>query len=533
LIRSKLLGAAFVVVSMLGVVRAVLAALRPPLWFNMDEGYATAMALKLVKDGGLPYVAAVDQRGPVMCWIYELTVALSPFDVGAVRIAGLVFAVLSLLAVFAATHAMKGPLAAGIAVFVFALHLAVFKSPFDSLALNGEIIALPFVLSAFAVLAWRQKPWALFVAGALVALGVFAKQTFGLHIGVAMLWVALMPGTRRERGVRVAWLGGGVAAVAIVVLAPYAATGTLHTFRYYFSTYGRLAYLGPVKSGDIFTLVSEYYVKRLYGFVLLGAGLLAWKEGPAARIAVLNAAIAIPETIMTGRALGHYFMPFEALVSIVMGIAIVSRAPLLSERARRVLAAATAVLLAILLVRWPKAPSIFASGEPAMPRSSIDPSREPLGAWVREHTKPDDRLFVWGFRADVYTSGRRWPASRFVYSIFQSGFAPWFPDPLDVEARRVADGSREQTIADLDRTRPEIIIDAGASLAYRYMTTYPIFREWLEPRYCLDAVVQEVPIYRIKRDAAPCAPIPDPPHPPVTSRAGVPAWLAYEEHIEL
>jgi hypothetical protein len=442
---------------MLGVLRAELPTLSPPLWLNMDEGYATAMALRLVKDGGLPYTNAVDQRGPVMAWVYELAVQLGgAFDLHVVRYTGLLFAELTVLGVFAATRAIRRGVGAGIAAFLFALHLAVFKNPFDSLALNGELIALPFILFGFAALA-RKRVELLLLGGMLVTLGFFAKQTLGGHIVVAAVWV-LLPSEDRVR--RFAWFAGGVLATCAVILSPYALTGELHTFRYYFTTYGRMAYLAPTTHDDIVALTVSYYVRQYYGFLLLGGALLVWRSGLAARIAILNAVVAIPETVLTGRPLWHYFLPFEALASIVVGLAIASRAHLVSDRLEPFLRGAVALVLAVLLVVWPKGPSILMSGEPAMPHDSLDPAKEPLGRWLEAHTEADDRLFVWGFRADVHTSGRRWPASRFVYCIFQSGFTPWIPQPLDVEEKRMAEGSREQTLADLETTHAEIIIDA-------------------------------------------------------------------------
>jgi hypothetical protein len=532
------IGVAFFVVSLLGVLRANAFALRPPQWLSPDEGYASAIGLRLVHDGGLPYVNAVSQRGPLMYWIYELVVRVGgTFDVRAIRWGGIFFTELLVVCAFVAARSLGSRLGAGVAALFVALNISVFTNPSWGLALNGEIIAMSFVLLSFAATALalrdgatRPTAW-LAVAGVVGALAPFTKQSAAGHVAVCLVWICLAKAPMRQRATRAAAFSAGVLAVVAIVLAPYVASHSLSSFFYYFSTYGRSVYLAPTTSGDVAHVAFVYFIKRYNVFPFIACAAWLWRRGALPEWMLLaNVAAAIPEAVFTGRGFGHYFLPYETLLAVTLGVTFesVGRAvPSFRDGGR----AASIAALAILVVAWPKGPSLDASAEPAMPKSSFDPSTEPVGQWVAAHTSPGDRIFVWGFRGDIYSSAHRYPASRWVYTQYQAGFAPWVPQPLAVEETLVVSGSRESTIADLEETRCEIVVDAGGSLMNRYMTTYAFFKRYLDEHYCLADVVIGIPIYRRKHEDA-CAPIPDAPHAALFDMSMIPAWIEQEKRAE-
>ena len=134
-----------------------------------------------------------------------------------------------------------------------------------------------------------------------------------------------------------------------------------------------------------------------------------------------------------------------------------------------------------------------------------DPRTDPIVRYVLERTEPNERIFVWGFRAETYVSAQRMPASRFVYTVYPAGVVPWFQATREEEEQRTVPGSRAQLLADLDREQPELIIDAGRTMSGRSMYNYPALRTYLDRGYCFMRYVDGEPVYR-RRHGATCPP---------------------------
>jgi hypothetical protein len=115
---------------------------------------------------------------------------------------------------------------------------------------------------------------------------------------------------------------------------------------------------------------------------------------------------------------------------------------------------------------------------------------------IQAHTKPSQRLFVWGFRGQLYVSCARRPASRYVFTSFVAGFVPWFfNSTLEEENSHVVPGARDILLRELEQTKPPVIVDAGYSLAGRYMTRYPELARYLYDHYTLLNVVGNEFVY--------------------------------------
>jgi hypothetical protein len=73
--------------------------------------------------------------------------------------------------------------------------------------------------------------------------------------------------------------------------------------------------------------------------------------------------------------------------------------------------------------------------------------------YVREHSPPNSRLFVWGHASDVYLFANRAPASRFVY-------------PLAMLTPRYADSALVAGFVDeLRASAPPLIVDATSGVS--------------------------------------------------------------------
>jgi hypothetical protein len=495
-------GALLLALSLGILAKAELAFVRPSLWLSMDEGYASALALRLLHHGGLPYVEGVSLRGPVMYWVYELAMRVGgPFDVCPIRVAGFVLASGVVIGAWAAARAYGSHAGAGLAALLVVLHLTGLWHSYDGLALNAELIALPMVLAAIVLVlrASRLSGRDAFVcagfAGALSAAATFAKQNFAVHVLVALAYlVVASQAPSRLRDGRVASFALGGLLASALVLAPYVVRGELGAFWYYFVRYGREVYLAPVRPRDVGHVFEVYFLVKGHLLILAVAAWLVVKRPavvpPSSQLLLLlNPAVAVAATIFTGRYFGHYFLEYDVLACVALGVAFER---LGAKSGLITLAALTPALATLTLVLQGRQRTRRMGFDDAFPAEV----QEPVGTWVAAHTAPDDEIFVWGFRGEIHTSARRWPASRFVYAQYVSGVVPWYVEPLTVQMTRVVPGSHAQLLRDLEASRAPIIVDAGHSLFDRYMVDYPDFAAYLDQHYCAAAVVSGTPIYR-------------------------------------
>jgi hypothetical protein len=138
-----------------------------------------------------------------------------------------------------------------------------------------------------------------------------------------------------------------------------------------------------------------------------------------------------------------------------------------------------------------------------LPHFVADPNADAIGQWLSANTGPDEELFVWGFRGDLHTNAARWPASRFVYSIYLSGAMPWYDAPRELEARWAVPGSHQMLIGDLEAAHAAWIVDDAPSLMGRSMRDHALLRTYLDDHYCLVTSVEHAVIYR-RRESYPC-----------------------------
>ena len=174
----------------------------------------------------------------------------------------------------------------------------------------------------------------------------------------------------------------------------------------------------------------------------------------------------------------HYFMPTWPWLGLVVGVLV----ELLVRRGagptpgKQAVVATAGVMLIIALGgrRLGTINHARASG------TWGDPRPDPICAHIDTHAPPGESIFVWGFDADLYITCRRKPAARFTYLTLVAGIVPPFwksPKP-----EQVARGSRELLLADLEQSRPAVILDLpihGFSMA-----RVPELRALLARDYC-------------------------------------------------
>jgi hypothetical protein len=552
-------------VAALGLVVALVVLSRAHLHFlvpyptpvSNDEGYISAMVLRMLAGRWLPYVDGISQRGPVLYWLAAVAMKLGGrFTWVPLRVLSWALGLSTVGLSFALGAELFAPLAGAFAALLVAYFLGYELNPWDGLGYNGEVVAMQFALGAMLLVARAMRPLAdgaegddtrrrgraLVVAGALAALAGLSKQMTLIHAVPCALWIALGrvgdPRTARERTRDLVRFVAGAAVPYALVLGLYAATGHLREFVYYYQRYGRDIFMAPVTAEVYRDKVREQIDKYYLGIAAVAMVSLAalgrwlgrvfaqptgrWErvrhEAPAA-MALAQFVAGLVGACFTGRFFPHYFVQVFPLAGVLLGgvAAEYLGAAVTQEGAaeaegegaavsgapgwwRAQLPALCAVLGATgLLTVSASALARNVALRRVSDRWYKDPRQDPIVRYVVEKSGPRDTVFVWGFRAEVHVSAGRMPASRYVYSVYPSGVVPWFPSTREQEDARQVPGAREQLLADLEATQPELVVDAGRSMNSRYMYNYPALRNYLDQHYCFLRYVDGEPVYRRRR----------------------------------
>lgn len=478
-------------------------------YWNVDEAIH-ATAARIILDGGVLYRDAIDQRTPLSYHAVAAVMAVFGTDnFWAVRgaIALLIAATAFLL--FLAGRSLRG-LSAGLgAAGLYALLSSSLLYPGDAYAANTEWFVAFFSTAAAVVFLTGTNPPGsrrLVTAGFLLGCSFLSKQPALLDLAApaAVLvyagWRQALP--RRTLLARLLAIGAGWCIPVLLTLGYFAARGALREYVFYTWTYN-LTYYGPeiTATGRLDALAMPF---RLVGTAqpwLLGV----WAAGalfvlhrlvqrqptpqenatnPSFVFLAVWSLASLGGVASSGRGFEHYSIQFLAPLCLGGGLVL---ARLLSEvagsglgRFRRL---AAAVLLALV---------IYGLGSAIMPARQrtlpIDPSIR-VATYIRAHSAPADRIFVWGFHPDIYGFADRRPASRYIFASFVTGLIPWTNTAPERDTTyAIVPGAMENLLHDLAARPPLYIVDCSAGPYNRHWQKYPLekfpaLRDFIRSRY--------------------------------------------------
>ncbi len=505
----------------------------PSLWIpilDIDESQFAGFAHVLM-DGGRPYIDSLDTKPPGIYLFYQaLFTAFGRTNMGAVHAALILINILTAWTLFAVGRRLGRPHAGLVAALLFAV-FSTTSAPKITSANIASILALPLTVSVWLLLRIRGRSPADLLraaaAGLAVGLACAFKYQAGMHIPLALVWLLVTCG-RRAVWPAVAFLLpiGGVAAAVWGYLVAHDAAEAFWNW----SFLGSLHYLG----------LGEQNLPWVVSLVVRGGRYLApsapvwllalafvWQRVRASwrqRTAPARAADDLPvrtqwllilwlglnfvATSAGGRFYPHYFLQSLPPAALLAGLQFERLWPgwFAPRRwARR--AAVGVLLLAAALGAVPR----YAYGwfQDAFPDD--DPrSYAPIVAYLEAHSRPTDRIFVWGFATPIYFFSERPPASRFLWADLMTGRAP---GPNRAEAREI-DTTRyarpdawQAFMADLERHRPLYIIDTSPGNFHGYgrypIEDFSIIRNYLRAHYVREAAAHGVVYYRRVAPAAP------------------------------
>jgi general stress protein CsbA len=495
---------------------------------NVDESYAIALAQRVL-DGHALYHEAISQRGPLMYYAYALLAKVGGWDnIVNLRLWALAFAFLHVGLVYWGALRLISQRAAIVATLVSVYALTLGLPPFDRFALNGEYLQLPplvlgIVLGAVALRRTKpRKRSLLFGAGLALGAAISVKQSAALHVAPALVWIAVR--AHNERSLRQglvdggALLGGALVIPAIFVL--YAASnGTLAEMYFYCVRYNVMVHVGEASWG---LTPASFEAGGNRGYTLaIGAVTIAGVRALALRIRAcarerslrpllrafevgqylaIHLAVSLISAVTLRRFFSHYFILSIPILALIL-------ARLVDRTTRQVKPATMATIHrgALATLFFLCALETFAL-EKIDGRVAHDKLVVRLSRYVEATTEKDDKIFVWGFSPWLYAYSHRRPAGRYVFSTYVTGLVPWRHDDLLGEQKRIVPGSNEALMDDLDREKPELVVDAGSIMMARPIRTYPRWAAWLRTHYCFELRVRGFDVYRRKKDvAATCA----------------------------
>jgi hypothetical protein len=126
-----------------------------------------------------------------------------------------------------------------------------------------------------------------------------------------------------------------------------------------------------------------------------------------------------------------------------------------------------------------------------------------VAQYLREHTQPEARVFVWGNSPEIYLYAHRRMASRYMSVNYQTGRV-WGTPANDLggnpDRRNVPAESWNNLMADLQHNLPEFIVDAAAGKLDKMddepLTRHPRMAALVANHYQLEETVLGVPLYR-------------------------------------
>ncbi len=455
---------------------------------DIDEGSYAAIGCRLLQ-GGLPYRDGVENKFPGIFYVYKFIFALfGRYDMVAVHAVTALVSLATALICGAIARRLATSLSRDgeLASFAAALSYVVFSTVYypKMLAGNTEMfVVLPCALGLWAYRAARERPWLYLVAGALAGVTTLLKQVAGAVI-CAMGAASLI---RRQwwRGLgAILLMAVGFATVLGAAVWALARAGILDDAKFWTWTYIFRHYLpsGNRDHGFAFNLATNLlpFLLTVSPLIFLASRVRSRETAPIWwwLAAMLGA------SLIGGRMYGHYFLMMLPPLSVLAGVGATDGVP-------RLLVAASALVAAAFLIYaclFEAATESFWSPKPNYRRA---------GEYVRAHTTPDERIFVWGWFPPLYQAADRCPSTRFVYTHVLSGSAS---SGGEARGHNVPEGW-DMLMHDLDAAPPPYVLDTShGDYSYRYaeLEQFPRLWDWLRARYDLETEIEGVRLYRRK-----------------------------------
>jgi hypothetical protein len=429
-----------------------------------------ASAVRGMARGQLLYRDVWEQRPPGIYWIYLAGFRIFGWNSAAVAWLDILAAVATTLLIHAIAKSLAGATTAAVAAALYAV-LTMPASIYGHGGFLERSVCETFIVVCVGLGGWcavrfRDRPaqgWA-FGVGLCCGAAIVLKPNAGLYFPSLLLWIVLYRGAAAAAA-GPAWLPAVAAAIAGVLIVPAAAllwlwrlgllgdaeVAVIDFNRYYVAQGFSLGSYAEALSKAIWLRIKTdpLWLGGAAAALAAIAGLVRNRRlPPAAGLAVLWGGAATLVIVVNGaRLFNSYFIQALAPLALLGAWFLVDAAR--GSRLRRLAGAATAVLMAVLLLQRNSPARVldWARADFDMLRGATPPAaylerfggygngrgysaraNAELSAYVRDHTTPDERIFLFGINgAGVYFAADRLTAHRFLWVNFFVGMD--FPDP--------------------------------------------------------------------------------------------------------
>ena len=475
------------------VVAAVVVLAHVPSFFHQlldgDEAIYGSIAALMNAGGRLYADGGVDNKPPGIFWVYAATFHLAGhYEMTAVHLAGLLIMAATCILLFITARAMSG-VRAGLLAALFYGVMTGAGNP-RLLATNTEVLMMLPLTASVLLMLRRQWLWS---GALLVAAGAFRQVA---AVNVLLVPVALMLLEPRERRPRSAVLfAGGLVAGLLAGAFMLGLTGSLAGF-WRWTVESLYSYAATNWTPNLIwqrtkDSILPFVVDDLAIWAAGVACALRWKRlQPAERLIVAWLAVSVIGSLAGGHLSWHYFIQVMGPLALLAALAIDGA---LQTSWRRWVAGAMTVGLAVPMLAW-GAYDVAADPLTYDVGGSV-PQHQLVAAYIQDHTRPSDRVFVWGDWPALYVESDRLMATRFPG--FLRGFARGSGQPPNNWDTTSDVWPLLQ--ADLSRNPPALIVDtasAGWSDFSMYpMRNYPVLIDLVADHYHAVATVDGVVIY--------------------------------------
>lgn len=462
----------------------------------IDDESIYAVVGNAIVDGGRPYLDAIERKPPLLFWTYAASIRVAgEYNWVALHIVSTLW----VLATMAGLYVLARQLFDEDTGVIAALIYSIFQpwGFWKNLAFNGEVLMNLPIAWAWAIAlgpSFTRRRFELFVSGALLGAAFLLKQPAAIA-AVPLGFVVFFRGggascerSRGDRGSQVAILIAGFAIVLLAAVAVLARQGILREALFWTV----VNHLTPVFFWN--RAVEDTLAFIVACLPVLIAAALALRD-PSLWIGRRVERDALVGWLLVsgvgaaagGRFYPHYYIqllpPLAVLAAPQLAMLWVGRAEshgMWSARSTQAWLALTAVVFLIV-----NAAGLW-----------LQRDVSPAVVYVREHSRADDRIFVWGQAPNFYLEAHRKPASRYIATFPLTGYI--FGPRLDVDTHdRIVPGSWDNLDDDLDRHPPAFIVDTQVGAAARYpIEAFPRLARRVAAQYRLVSQTDGARVYR-------------------------------------
>jgi 4-amino-4-deoxy-L-arabinose transferase and related glycosyltransferases of PMT family len=454
-----------------------------------DEAIYGSIAALMNGGGALYAGGGVDNKPPGIYWVYAATFHLAgTYQMTSIHAVGLLVMAATCVILFVIGRSIAGLRAGLLSALIYGI-LTGAGNP-RLLASNTELfMMLPLTASVFLTLR-RRWLW----AGALLAAAGAFKQVAAINLLLVPVAVLLLePSGRRLRASGL--FAGGLSGGLLVGAALLASSGSLAGF-WDWSVGSLYGYASTNWTPELVWQRAKDSVLPFVGsmaVVWVAALAFAWRwkrVPPAQRVIGAWLVVSLAGSLAGGHLSWHYFIQVMGPLALLAAFAVDQA---LSTPTNRWVAGATIAGLAVPMLGWGAfdlvADPLTYDFSPPVPQ------HEAVAAYIRGHTSPQDRVFVWGDWPALYVESDRIMATRFPG--FLRGFARGSglpPNNWDMTAE-----VWPELKADLIRNPPALIVDTAhgnwSDFSMYPMTDYPVLADFVTGGYHVVTTIDGAVIY--------------------------------------